>query len=298
MTATATDDRRMVLGGILLVTIASVSLGLNPVYIRAGLEAGLSPEVASLYRFAGSALCILPFLFHAFRTPRLALVALVSGACVGVGMVTYFTALDRLPVALAVLIVFTYPAFAQAFGRLFFGQRITPRQAFAAVLVLAGAGVAVGPAPLDPEQFWIAMLSFIAPAAFGIQINLLATVLAPMQVWPRTSCILAGGTVAIVPFALAAGTPLLPAEPSGYVAMAALCLFGMLLPMAMIGVGTARSGAAIASALSGIEFAVALSCGWLLLGEPVRTNQVAGAILVLAAAALAASTWRQRLRPA
>lgn len=298
MTATATDDRRAVLGGIALVVIASVSLGLNPVYIRAGLEAGLSPEVASLYRFAGSALCILPFLVHAARTPRLALLALGSGACVGVGMVTYFTALERLPVALAVLIVFTYPAFAQILGRLFFGQRSTPRQAFAALLVLAGAGVAVGPAPLDPEQFWIAMLSFIAPAAFGLQINLLATTIAPMPLWPRTACILTGGALAVVPFALAVDAPLLPHDPTGYVAMAALCLFGMLLPMSMIGAGTARAGATIASALSGVEFAVALSCGWLLLGEPVRTNQVAGATLVLLAAALAASTWRQRLKAA
>ena len=290
----SSDGRTSALVGIALVLVSSVGFGLNPLFARLAYDAGLSAEAATLYRFAIPALILLPALRAAFRWPALAGIAGAAGIFMGIGTAAYFRALEALPVALAALIYYTYPAFALLLGRVVFGETLGLRRSLAGALVVAGAAVAIGPASLAPEQLSAAALCFLAPLAYALLLNLLATTLAPMPVLPKTAAVLLGCCVATAPLALWTGGAVWPASPAGYGAIAALGLLGMLIPALLVTLGAPLAGAAATGVISGAELAVAMGSGWLFLDEPVRPTQLVGGGLVLGAALLAGIS-RQRL---
>lgn len=272
--------------GAALVLAASAGFGTIPLFARLAFDAGVAPEAATVARFAIAAACLSPGLASAPRHPRPVALALATGLLLGFGVAMWFRALADLPVTTGTMIFYLFPAFAVAIGWVVFARPPSLRLLVGAVLVLAGAALVVGPAALRADQMVVVLAALAAPIGYGLLLNMLAGPLTAMPLVTRSATVTLGCALGALPAAIAAGAlppPTLPALS----AMAALGFVTMVLPGLALAAGAARLGPAT-GVVGSTELVVAVSMGWLFLGEPVRLGALAGVAVMLAGAVLAA----------
>ena len=137
--------------GFLLVGVGALLFIVNAGVSRVVLRAGVSPAELTTTRITGTAvvLVLVAALVHrpALRPPRgrLALLLLVHGV-VGVAALqwTYFVAIDRLPVGLALLLEYQAPLLVVLWARFVQGEVVRRRVWFGLGLALFGLAMATG----------------------------------------------------------------------------------------------------------------------------------------------------------
>jgi drug/metabolite transporter (DMT)-like permease len=137
--------------GFLLVGVGALLFIVNAGVSRVVLRAGVSPAELTTTRITGTAVVLLlaAALFHraALRRPggRLGLLLLVHGV-VGVAALqwTYFVAIDRLPVGLALLLEYQAPLLVVLWARFVQGEVVRRRVWFGLGLALFGLAMATG----------------------------------------------------------------------------------------------------------------------------------------------------------
>jgi len=186
----------------LLIVFTSVYFGMVPFCGRVLLDTGLSAEAIALYRFCLALPLALAF-FPRRRTALRPVTALVgAGMAGGVGWTAYLQVLDDVSVASAGVIYMSYPLFVVILARLLVGQRITPRAALGALLVLAGVIVANPPGLIASDQ-WLALVSSLpAPVGFALIVVLLSTVGHDLSTLERWSAICVGHVAGLLPAAV------------------------------------------------------------------------------------------------
>ena len=195
----------------------------------------------------------------------------------------FFSALNHLTVGLAVLLLYLHPALVLLAGAALGRQRLTPRKAalaaasFAGILLTVRGDLAGTPVGL----------------AFGIGAALIYTnyILVGEHLTPRTGVIPAATVIvlsAAVMFCL--GTLVegvrWPGTTGGWLAVAGIAVLGTALATVTFFAGVQRIGAGDAATLSTLEPVVALVLAFVFLGEQLGAVQLAGALLVIASAAL------------
>jgi drug/metabolite transporter (DMT)-like permease len=147
------DRRRAV--GIALILVSACSFGSGGLFAQPVYEQGVSWHVLSAWRFGFGALLAWLWVLawpDARRGLRLldrrtALVAIGLGVLYTVNSGTYYAGLEEVPVSLASLIVYIYPAIVAVIA-LRVGRRLEGRRPwFALALALAGVALAVGGIP-------------------------------------------------------------------------------------------------------------------------------------------------------
>ena len=137
--------------GFLLVGVGALLFIVNAGVSRVVLRAGVSPAELTTTRITGTAvvLILVAALVHrpALRPPRgrLALLLVVHGV-VGVAALqwTYFVAIDRLPVGLALLLEYQAPLLVVLWARFVQGEVVRRRVWFGLGLALLGLAMATG----------------------------------------------------------------------------------------------------------------------------------------------------------
>lgn len=277
------DERAL---GALLVLAASAGFGTIPLFARLAFEAGVAPETATVARFAIACLCLSPGLRAAPLHPRPAVFALATGLLLGLGVAMWFRALAALPVATGTMIFYLFPAFAVALGWAVFGRAPSSRLLLGAVLVLIGAALAVGPAALGAGSATVVAHALLAPVGYALLLNMLAGPLTALPLVTRSATVTLGCALGALPAAVVAGAPP-PATVEAALAMLALGFVTMVLPGLALAAGAARLGPPT-GVVGASELVVAVSMGWLFLGETVRPGAVLGVAVMLAGAVLAA----------
>jgi drug/metabolite transporter (DMT)-like permease len=275
--------------GYVLVAAAAASWGAQSVVAKrlltGGLPAGLL--VSARTTLAGAAvLAVLAVTRPALLrvTPRaLGRIVLLGTLGMALSNYAYYSTLARIPVATAVLVLYTAPLFVLAAG-IFLGEPPRRRDVLAAAVTLAGAALVVGawsPATVALDRVGIALgLSSALAYAFY---NLWAKTLPPgLSPW----------TVLVYSFAAAAlfWLPLAPpwklvglAHGQGvWLGVGVVTIFGTLLPFALSLAGLRRISAAHASVTSSLEPLVAAVAAFVVLGETLTPGQVAGGVLIVA----------------
>lgn len=272
--------------GAALVLAASAGFGTIPLFARLAFDAGVAPETATVARFAIAALCLSPGLRAAPLHPRPAALALATGLWLGFGVAMWFRALAALPVATGTMIFYLFPAFAVAIGWAVFRRAPSAALLAGAALVLGGAALVVGPATLADGQMAVVAAALLAPIGYALLLNMLAGPLTALPLLTRSATVTLGCALGALPAALVAGAAP-PLTAGAVLAMAALGFVTMVLPGLALAAGAARLGPAT-GVVGSTELVVAVSMGWLFLGEPVRGHAVAGVAVMLAGAVLAA----------
>jgi drug/metabolite transporter (DMT)-like permease len=298
MRADIRPDRRATVAALLRVVLAGACWALAAVLAKYAFQRGVPPVRLAEGRVAIAVVALAPVL--AWRRPDLlrppagtwpALAAF--GASVAAVNLTYYVAIDHLPVGVAIALQYTGPAMLLAATALLLrGVEPAPgRLAWvAAGLTLAGAVLVSraleGLGGLDLPGLTAGLASAVLFAAY-----LLSAELAGRKGAEPATTLLWGFLVAVAIWAVAApwwSWPLhILADPGVAAAVVGVGLVGTLLPFALA-VGAVR---VISAATAGIaatsEPVFAVAFAWLLLGQTLNLAQLAGAALVVAGVVLA-----------
>jgi drug/metabolite transporter (DMT)-like permease len=296
MRAETRPDRAATLGALLRVVVAAACWGLAAVFAKHVFERGVPPVRLAEARVAVAVAVLAPLL--AWRSPRLlrpppGTLPLLAGfgACVAAVNLSYYLAIDHLPVGVAVSLQYTGPAMVLAVTALAGSAPRHGRLAWlAAGITLAGAVLVSraleGLGGLDVPGVAAGLASAVTFAAY-----LLTAELAGRRGAHPATTLLWGFLTAVAIWSLVAPWWSWPLEalgdPGVALAVAGVGVVGTLLPFALA-VGAVR---VISAATAGIaatsEPLFAAAFAWVLLGQRLAPPQLAGGALVVAGVVLA-----------
>jgi len=291
----STPGTRAVVFATLSVVVAAFCWGLAAVFAKGAFEAGIPPDRLAEARVAVAGVPLLLYLVvwrrPLLRPPRATLLPI---AVFGVGVVAvnwaYYTAIDRLPVGVAISIQYTAPVLILVLLALVARRNPGMLTWTAGLLTLAGAvlvsGAYSGLRDLDGFGLVAAAASAIT---FGVY--LLSAEAAGRRGAHAVSVLTLGFAVAAVVWGA-----LLPwwswpierlAEPEIALRVLGVGVVGTLIPF-LLAVNAVRIiSAAVAGIASTTEPVFAAGLAWLLLGQGLLAPQLIGGALVVTGVLLA-----------
>jgi drug/metabolite transporter (DMT)-like permease len=276
-----------------LLLIAFV-MGANHVAARVAFDHGVDVATAVVLRSGATALVVAVLLWPQRRAIRLtrrhgwALPAI--GVLIALQSLCLYSAVARLPVALALLAFNTYPLWTALWARLVYHHRPERRVLLAMPVMLAGLALALDVAGaasgLGVAGQWARIgggvaFALAAAATFGLALVLTQHEAGDLDGRLRTVATMA--QVALLALAGVAwnGGFHLPTAPAGWWGLAALTLLygsGITILFTVL----PRLGVVGNSAIMNVEPIFALVLAWLVLGQAIAASQVAGGLVVVA----------------
>jgi len=259
--------------------VAAASLGLASIFVRQLDDAGLSPASLAFFRYAFTAMVLLPFVNLSPRLRLSTLWGLLGGAVLGIGWVSYAHTLSRIDLGTNGVAYMTFPIFSLAASRVVFGRPIDRRALAGAALVVAAATFALQPGSAPG----ITPVLLLAPAAFGFSISILTERLGPLDPFERLSAVALGASAGLAPVVLSlpAGE-VLPSTLPNWGWLIGLGVVCGLVPMWIYGAAAPRVGGARTSAAGAIELPTMFVVGLVVFGEEIRFEHVvAGALIMM-----------------
>ena len=277
-------------GTLLLI---AVMMGANHVAARFAFNNGVDVATAVVFRSSITAAVIVALLasqgvrVRFTKRHKQALPAI--GVLVGIQSLCLYSAVARLPVALALLAFNTYPIWTAFWSAVVYRRHPEKATLIAMPIILAGLAMALdvfgAASGLGASGQWArigAGLAFALAAAgtFGLALVLTQHEAGDVDGRVRTAstmsiaAVIALGTVAVQ------GGFHLPTAPAGWGGLAALTfLYGTAFTIMFTVLP--RLGVVGNSAIMNVEPVFALVLAWLLLGQTIAPVQVAGALIVV-----------------
>jgi drug/metabolite transporter (DMT)-like permease len=288
--------------GLALAVLSAGAFGTSGAFASSLIGAGWSPAAAVLIRIAVAALVLTVPAVLQLRG-RWSLLRRGAGRVAAYGLVAvagcqlfYFSAIERMPVGVALLLEYLAAVLVVGWLWLRHGQR--PRRLTVAGAVAAIAGLAMvldlgGPARIDPIGVMWALL-----AAVGLAIYFLLGAAADDEPLPPVVMAWAGlcvgaaalaalGWAGVLPMTIATGdVGFLGHRVSWVVPVLGLSIVATVIAY-VAGIGAARRlGAKLASFIGMAEVLFAILFAWLLLGQLPSAMQFLGGAFILAGVTL------------
>src|SRR5262245_34713849 len=296
-------DRRHVVG-IVLVLVSACAFGSGGLFAQPVYDTGIGWHTLSAWRFGFGALCAWLWCL-AWSERRRGLRLLNRRAvivAVGLGILytgnsgTYYAGLETVPVSLATLIVYIYPAVVAVLS-LRFGRRLEGRRAwFALGLALVGVVLALGGIPDDamPPLSGLVLI-VVSPLIYAVWIILSARLAGERReavgddvdggadAAAATALMMTGTAVTYWIIGLTTSQPLLPADiPSAaWPGLVAVGVIARFVAIQTFYAGTRRIGAAQAALVSTVEPFYTIALAALLFGESLAPAQILGGALII-----------------
>jgi len=292
------------LSGTLLVAGAAALWGINGTVAALIMEAGVSPARLAEARIVLSAVLLLGWLLWRDRPSlRLSRREILLFAVFGIiGLVGvqwfYFEAISRIPIGIALVIEYSAPLLVALWVRFAWGRRL-PWPAWAAIPVaLVGLALVLGvfggiDGRLSVLGVAFSLLAALTYAYYALHAERLTRKRSAASV---LGIGLGFGAVALVialpvwsfPFAaLTRHSEGLGPELPIWLMLLWVSVLGTIVPFAMLLAGVRRVGADGATVTAMIEPILAGAVAWVLLGQSLSSAQVAGALIVMVAVAIA-----------
>ena len=288
-------SHRSSLSGAAFATLLLIALmmGANHVAARVAFDHGVDVATAVSFRSSITAL-VVGLLLVLYRVP-LQLSARHKKALPGIGVLIavqslcLYSAVARLPVALALLAFNTYPLWTALWARLAYRHRAERRTLLAMPVMLVGLALALdvfgAASGLGAAAQWQQIgtgvgFALAAAATFG-----LALVLTQHEAGDLDGRLRSATTMALVAVFAFAGSALqgglhLPNATAGWVGLAALTfLYGTAFTIMFTVLP--KLGVVGNSAIMNVEPVFALMLAWLILGQSIAPVQVGGALIVV-----------------
>ena len=275
-----------------LLAIASM-MGANHVAARVAFNEGTDVGTAVVVRSGVTALVLglLLWLQRPTQTPgpRQWRVMLGTGLLVGAQSLCIYSAVARLPVALALLAFNTFPIFAGLWAWVLYKQKPARTLLLAMPLLIGGLALALdvtgAASGLGAQAQWQRIgegLAFALAAAgsFGLVLVLTQHEVAQVDARLRTATTMALACAVALVLVSAQGSWQLPQSNTGWLGLCLLTALygtGITLLLAVL----PRLGVVGNSPILNIEPVVALVLAWPLLGQTIAPMQIAGALVVV-----------------
>ncbi|MBG9389151.1 DMT family transporter [Caenimonas aquaedulcis] len=275
--------------------LIALMMGANHVAARVAFNHGVDVATAVVFRSSVTALVIVGLL--AMQGVRVAFTARhkrmlpAIGLLIGVQSLCLYSAVARLPVALALLAFNTYPIWTALWSRLLYKQRPERAMLVAMPIILLGLALALdvfgAASGLGAAGQWArigAGVAFALAAAgtFGLALVVTQHEAGDVDGRVRTATTMVmAGLVALATVTLQGGFHL-PDAPAGWGGLAALTfLYGTAFTIMFTVLP--RLGVVGNSAIMNVEPVFALVLAWLVLGQSIAPVQVVGALIVVGA---------------
>lgn len=220
-----------------------------------------------------------------FPRGRAARTTLVLGLVYTAMTVLFFESLRHLTAGLAVILLFTYPAFVFVLSVRFLDETVTRRTVAALGLALGGVVLASGADVAGGEPLGVA-LAVGAAVCYAVYTTGSRAVVDDVTPNGLLIGVLLGTTASMLLWGASAGGLALPASPRGWAVTLGLALVGTVAPLLLFYEGVERLAASRVSVVSTAEPVVTVTLGVLLLGEPLTAVVVVSGVLVLGGALL------------
>lgn len=278
-----------------ILLLIALMMGANHVAARVAFNHGVDVATAVSFRSVVTAVVVGALLWLG-RVPvtlsarqRLALAAI--GVLIGAQSLFLYSAVARLPVALALLAFNTYPLWTALWARLLYRHRPERALLLAMPVLLVGLALALdvfgAASGLGAGGQWRRIgagvaFALAAAATFGVALVLTQHEAGAVDGRLRTCSTMTIAGLMAVAGALGQGGFHLPLAPAGWWGLAALTgLYGTAFTIMFTVLP--RLGVVGNSAIMNVEPVFALALAWLLLGQAVAPVQVAGALIVVGA---------------
>jgi drug/metabolite transporter (DMT)-like permease len=290
-----TSTKALSAGAFATLLLIALMMGANHVAARIAFNNGVNVATAVVFRSGVTALVIVAMLaaqgvrvqFSARQRRMLPLIGLL----IGVQSLCLYSAVARLPVALALLAFNTYPIWTALWARLMYRQAPERALLLAMPVILLGLALALdvlgAASGLGASSQWARIgagvaFALAAAATFGLALVITQHEAADLDGRVRTATtMLTAGLVALVLVATQGGFQL-PQASAGWWGLAALTfLYGTAFTIMFTVLP--RLGVVGNSAIMNVEPVFALVLAWLILGQAIAPVQVAGALLVVGA---------------
>jgi len=271
--------------GLALVLLSTLAYGSMPILARAAYAEGTSLSTLLAWRFAVAALV---FGVGARRAPRLALRTRLMlwglGAVFVVNSLAYFLALERVPVPVLALLLYTYPVIVTLLSALAGIEPLTPRNLLAALLAFSGGALTVG--PLARAQLAGVLLALTAAFVYSLYIVLSSRFASNVPSEAAARHVVQTAVVCYFPAAVLRGELAPPASLGAVAAILAIGALCTVLALRAFLAGVALIGPSRASVVSAFEIVVTLVLAAVFLDERAGAPALAGGALILSGVAL------------
>jgi len=269
-------------------------MGANHVAARLAFNHGVDVATAVAFRSAVTAIVVGALVWqqglslalsprHRKALPAIGLLVAVQSFCL-------YSAVARLPVALALLAFNTYPLWTALWARVVYGHRAEARVLRAMPVMLLGLALALdvlgAASGLGAAGQWGRIgagvaFALAAAATFGLALVITQHEAADVDGRLRTAITMAMvGALALVAVAAQGGFALPQAAPGWWGLLALTFLYGTAFTIMFTVLP--RLGVVGNSAIMNVEPIFALVLAWAVLGQTIAPMQVAGGLLVVA----------------
>ncbi len=301
MTRPLTVDRTG--AGLALALVSAVTFGLSGPFAKALADAGWSPSGTVLVRLGGAAAILLvilaavrPGVLAAIRADGPALVLYGVLAMAGVQL-AFFTALQYLPVAVALLLEYLGPILVIVWVWLVRRQPPSGRTVLGAAVAVFGLTLVVqlwsGVGLSTPGLLW-GLAAAVCQASYFLMADRVGSATPPLVlagVGMTVGAVVVGvlGLAGVLPIVIdtAAAAVFLGGVDVGWPVAAGLLVVVASVVAYLTGVAAiSRIGAARGSLVALLEVVASAVASWLLLGQVPAPVQIGGGVLILAGVAL------------
>jgi drug/metabolite transporter (DMT)-like permease len=285
------------LSGTAFATLLLIALmmGANHVAARIAFNNGVDVATAVVFRSVVTAVVIIALLVlqgaRVRFTARHRQMLPVIGLLIGVQSLCLYSAVARLPVALALLAFNTYPIWTAFWARVVYRQRPERAMLVAMPVILVGLALALdvfgAASGLGASAQWArigAGVAFALAAAgtFGLALVITQHEAGDVDGRVRTATTMTiAGLVALATVGIQGGFHLPTAAPGWWGLAILTFLYGTAFTIMFTVLP--RLGVVGNSAIMNVEPVFALVLGWLILGQSIAPVQVVGALIVVGA---------------
>jgi len=273
--------------------LIALMMGANHVAARIAFNHGVDVSTAVLFRSTVTVLIVgalivlqgVPVAFNARHKRVLPFIGLL----IGVQSLCLYSAVARLPVALALLAFNTYPLWTALWNRLLYRQHPERAMLLAMPVILIGLALALdvmgASSGLGATGQWQSIgagvaFALAAAASFGLALVLTQHETTDLDGRVRTACSLGMAALVALVSGLSQGGFHLPQVMAGWGGLIALTLLygtGFTLMFTVL----PKLGVAGNSAIMNVEPVFALVLAWALLGQAIAPMQLMGAAVVV-----------------
>lgn len=283
--------------GLIAATVSFIAFGTSGAFVKPLLDAGWSPTAAVTARALTAGLVLLPFVVMSLRGRWNVLwqarrpVLAMSLVGVAVTQVLYFAAVQRIPVATALLIEFLAPLLLVGFTWAVSRRTPAPVVLAGSVLAVGGLVLVIGPGAIRGGDLVGLATAFGAAIGCAVYFVIAAR---PNEGLPPVALAGAGmllavpvlalvGATGLLPFTATFGTvPLLGSTAPWWVPLLVVAIVGTALAYAAGITASGLLGSRLASFVALLEVLSASVFAWLLLGQGLGPWQLIGGLLILA----------------
>lgn len=219
----------------------------------------------------------------AFTSPRTTHRAFLLGAVIyALQSAALFAALREIDASLAVLLLYTYPAFVAAGAVLLGREPLSPPTIGAILLASAGISLVLGAGGAGAGSGIGIALGLLAGAGYAVYVLAADVLLERAEPIALSAVVCAGAGTSFTLVAIASGSLQWP-EGDALIWLAGITLVSTVVAIGTLFTGLKRVGPTTASVISTVEPVFAVGLAFLVFGETLSAVQLAGAALVLTA---------------